>query len=159
MTKLQAAMRDASAKKWTENRRYYRVGSCFKACANCGEKGWNKRGTKQVFISGMSVFRSYKPKDIGWTYACTDCGAKDALCWKGAWDIGLEPRILPRDDISPFRGETNIPQYTLGQYRKDMREKTFPTKNVPKDKPLNERERAIMALEAKLQQLQEMLKG
>ena len=46
MTKLQASMKDLSAKKWRENKLYYRCGSCFKACEWCG--GLHQRACNRV---------------------------------------------------------------------------------------------------------------
>lgn len=167
MNKLQAAMRDIAARRWKENRRYFKVGSCFKACMNCGVKqSWyDDEGVKhfgKTYVSGSNVFRSYKPKDIGWTYKCADCLFTDERCWKDAWDIGEEPRILPKSDISPFKGEQGVKQYTQGQYRKERRELAFPKEtgaNVPKERPLSDRERTIMALEAKVKELMAMVGG
>lgn len=153
MTKLQAAMKDASAKKAKENSEYFRVGSVFKSCLNCTQYD---KYTERA-ISGFNVFRSYKPKNKGWTYSCFDCGAKDAACWENAWDLGQEPRILPRSDISPFAGERGVKVYTQQQYRKDMQEKHFPKETAAKHSRLSERELKIMALEAQLKAVQAIL--
>jgi len=155
MTKLQAAMKDQSAKKAKEGRGYFRCGSAFKACLNCGEYDEDRK----VYTSGFEVFRSYHPKDRGWTYACFTCGAKDAACWSQAWDLGQEPRILPRSDISPYAGERGVKVYTQGQYRKEMRDLHFPKETVAKHSRLSERELKIMALEAQLKALQSVVEG
>lgn len=149
-------MRDMQAKKWKERIKCYRVGSAFKGCMHCGMKAWNKKGTKQIFVTGLDVVRSYKPKNSGWTYLCMECGAKDEKCWQGAWDIGMEPRIIPRDGISPFKGERQSDGYvpeTLSQWRRAQREKFTGEgdgKNVPKVKPLSEEEKELMSLKAEL---------
>ncbi len=154
MTKLQAAMRDLAAKKWTESKVYFRVGSAFKGCMNCGTTN-----DKDMFVTGTNVVRSYKPKNKGWTYLCTECGAKDAACWENAWDLGLEPRILPRSDISPYAGERGMKIYTQGQYRKEMRELHFPKDTVAKHSRLSERELKIMALEKQIKEIQQALEN
>ncbi len=154
MTKLQAAMRDLAAKKWTEAKVYFRVGSAFKGCLNCGTL--NDKG---MFVTGTNVVRSYKPKNKGWTYLCGECGAKDAACWENAWDLGQEPRILPRSDISPYRGERGMKVYTQGQYRKEMRELHFPKDTAAKHSRLSERELKIMALEKQIEEIKQSLGG
>ncbi len=77
MTKLQAALKDSSAKKWQERKQYYRVGGAYKACHNCGEYDEER----EVWTSGFQVFRSYHPEQVGWTHWCYECGAKDERCW------------------------------------------------------------------------------
>lgn len=145
-------MRDKSAKKWTEAKAFFRVGSAFKGCANCGTLN-----DKDMFVTGTNVVRSYKPKDKGWTYLCQECGAKDGRCWENAWDLGLEPRILPRSDISPFTGERGMKVYTQGQYRKEMRDLHYPKETAAKHSKLSERELRIMALEKQIQELRSVL--
>lgn len=153
MTKLQAAMKDSAAKRAKENSQYFRVGSVFKSCLNCTQYD---KYTERA-ITGFNVFRAYKPKNKGWTYACFDCGAKDAACWENAWDLGLEPRILPRSDISPFQGGRGVKVLTQQAYRKEQMELHYPKETVAKHSRLSERELKIMALEAQLRALQATL--
>lgn len=152
MNKLQAAMRDQASKRWKDAKVAYRVGSCFKACMNCGTKN-----EKEVYITGMNVMRSYKPKNVGWTYKCGDCLSIDHDCWNNAWDIGEEPRIIPRSEVSPYFGERGVKNYTLANYRKERRDAAFPKETVARHSKLSERELKIMALEAKLAELTAML--
>lgn len=84
MTKLQAALKDKSAKNWRSRKVYYKVGSYFKGCRNCGEVELveTKSGNSvERYVSGHDVFRSYDPKFVGWTWWCYTCGAKDLKCW------------------------------------------------------------------------------
>ncbi len=141
MTKLQAAMRDKAAKGWRERKLYYRVGSCFKGCMNCGET--EERGRRKIFVTGLNVFRSYSPKWVGWTYLCADCGAKDLRCWANAGDIGQEPRILPGYE----KEEWKIAQRKLKQ-------ETDAERPQPR---MTERELQIMRLEARLEELRQMM--
>ena len=93
MNKLQAAMRDAVAKGWGERKLYYRVGSFFKGCHNCGEFHLEEVGSGRKvkrYDSGFQVFRSYCPKNMGWTYWCYECGAKDKVCWEDPQDLGMD---------------------------------------------------------------------
>jgi len=154
MTKLQAAMRDQAAKKWAAAKVYFRVGSAFKGCLRCGEV--NDKG---MFTTGTDVVRAYRPKEKGWTYMCMTCGAKDDACWQDAWDIGQEPRILPRSDISPYQGERGTKVYTQGQYKKEMRNLHFLKDTVAKHSKLTERELHIMALEKQLKEIQSILES
>jgi hypothetical protein len=84
MNKLQAAMKDKSAKRWRESKVMYRVGSCIKGCRQCGITEWvtlsNGREVER-WKTGLDVFRSYDPASCGWTWWCWSCGAKDAACW------------------------------------------------------------------------------
>lgn len=157
MNKLQAAMRDRAANGWRESRLYYRVGSCFKGCKNCGEK--EERGGRMIFVTGLNVFRSYKPQWMRWTYVCADCGAKDLACWADAWDVGREPRILPKSDVSPYRGEQGVRAYTQGQYSKEQRELRIEGEDSKPQPRLSERELTIMRLEARLEELRAMMAG
>lgn len=155
MTKLQAAMRDAAAKSARDSRSFFRVGSVFKSCLNCTQV--DKHAERA--ISGFNVFRSYKPKEKGWTYKCFDCLATDSRCWDNAWDIGQEPRILPRSDISPYQGERGMKIYTQGQFKKEMRDLHFPKETAAKHSKLSERELQIMALEKQLKEIQSVLEN
>jgi hypothetical protein len=146
MNKLQAAMRDYAAKTWRERKLYYKVGSYFKGCHNCGEKIEieSDSGSVQVrYKSGFDVFRSYDPKGMGWTYYCWTCGAKDDLCWSDAIDIG-QPAI---------RGSRDVVSRVRAQMRKDA---------VGNDQPRREvtsRSAEIAKLQAELEMLKALLKG
>lgn len=104
MKKLQAAMRDNSAKAWREKKEMYKVGSFIKGCNNCGE--WymhempNGRTVKR-YTSGFNVFRLYYPsrhKDL--TYYCYDCAARNEKAWENASDIGLDAIVGARDAVA-----------------------------------------------------------
>lgn len=87
MKKLQAAMKDASARKIPESNLYYRVGSYFKGCHHCGEYEVDISDSgreRKRYTSGFQVFRSYYPNRTKWTYWCYECGSKDAACWENA---------------------------------------------------------------------------
>ena len=106
MKKLQAAMRDKAAKRWNESKLYYKVGSVFKGCANCGdyEEDETESGrTERRYTSGYQVFRSYSPKWMGWTYWCYECGAKDEKCWENAIDIGMDAIVGVRSSIKEIK--------------------------------------------------------
>ena len=108
MNKLQASMRDRAAASWRERKLYYRVGSYFKGCAFCGitEEVETSSGRMVLrYRTGLTVFRSYCPKNLGWTYWCWDCGAKDLQCWKGATDIGKDA-ILGAGDVVAWKKAT-----------------------------------------------------
>jgi hypothetical protein len=77
-------------KHWQEAKVWFRVGSAFKGCRNCGMvTEWD------TFRSGFDIFRSYQPKWTGWTYKCFSCGSTDGDCWANATDIGEEPKLFP----------------------------------------------------------------
>jgi hypothetical protein len=85
MNKLQASMKDSSAKAWRESKVYYKVGSYFKGCCHCGETEEIElpSGKIQVrYLSGHNVFRAYDPQWTKWTFYCWDCSAKDLQCWE-----------------------------------------------------------------------------
>ena len=71
---------------WQHAKLSYKVGSCFKGCAHCGD--WemvtlsNGRDAKR-YSSGHNVYRAYYPVRAGYTYLCWDCMAKDGQCWAG----------------------------------------------------------------------------
>ena len=145
MKKLQAAMRDKAAKRWNESKLYYKVGSVFKGCVNCGdyEEDETESGrTKRRYTSGYQVFRSYSPKWMGWTYWCYECGAKDEKCWSDAIDIGQDAIVGSRDSVRARKAE--------------MRRDAVHNDNVPK---APSRASEIARLEAELARLMEMLKG
>jgi hypothetical protein len=104
MNKLQAAMKDKSAKRWRESKTMYKVGSYFKGCRHCGETEEVERPSGRMverWLTGHEVFRSYDPKSAGWTWWCWQCGAKDAACWDqseaAAAELGKPPIMGTRD--------------------------------------------------------------
>ena len=102
MKKLQAALRDRSAKAWVEAKRAYKVGSYFKGCRHCGDtEVLELESGREVlrYLSGYQVYRSYSPSAVGWTYWCYECGAKDLACWEDAADIGRDAIVGSRDAV------------------------------------------------------------
>lgn len=145
MTKLQASMKDKSAQRWRENKLYYKVGSCFKGCHYCGDfdvEVSESGREKKSYTSGYQVFRAYNPSSLGWTYWCYECGAKDALAWENADDLG-------RDAI---RGSRSAISAAKAAARKDSTKA-----NAIAPQPLS-RSAEIARLEAELVRLMEMLK-
>ena len=132
MNKLAAAIKDKSAKTWTERKMWYKVGSCFKACLNCGdyEEGEDGRGR---WTSGYEVFRSYRPWQTKWTWSCFSCGAKDLACWVDTYgELGKEPRVGCRS--------------ALAEIRKERREAMDPKPRVQRSVRVDELEREIARL-------------
>jgi hypothetical protein len=145
MNKLQAATKDAAARTWREKKLYYRVGSYFKGCNNCGERieVESDSGKPQVrYLSGYDVFRAYDPHAMGFTYYCWTCSAKDERCWQDAIDIGL-PAI---------RGSKEVIAKVKAVFRKGLEKKN----NVP---TVPTRQAEIAALEQELAALMALLKG
>ena len=108
MRKLEAAMHDASARKQWSGRGFYKVGSYFKGCMHCGETIEEELPSGRTvvrYLSGHDVFRSYCPKQMGWTYYCWTCSAKDAKCWENAGDIGQDAIRGVRDAVHERRAE------------------------------------------------------
>jgi hypothetical protein len=108
MTKLQAAMKDKSAKTWPERKQMYKVGSPMKGCLHCGNTEEDENGRVR-YTSGFQVFRSYMPQWTKWTWKCWECGSTDLSCW-AADDLGLveaqlgkEPVIKPKDQMAKYR--------------------------------------------------------
>jgi hypothetical protein len=100
VNKLAASMKDRSAKSWLERRMYYKVGSCFKGCSNCGDV------VDDRFVSGYEVFRAYRPWQTKWTWCCFLCGAKDLACWSDTYnELGKEPRVGCRSALAEIRKE------------------------------------------------------
>ena len=146
MNKLQAATKDAAARTWREKKLYYRVGSYFKGCNNCGEKieVESDSGKTQVrYLSGYDVFRAYDPHAMGFTYYCWTCSAKDEKCWQDATDIGL-PAI---------RGSRQAMARAKAAFRKSLAKEDRPVPVVPT------RHAEIAALGQELAALMAMLKG
>lgn len=146
MKKLQASMRDKAAKSWNERKLYYKVGSYFKGCHNCGIREYNELPSGRIevrYTSGHQVFRSFSPKGMGWTYWCYECGAKDLQCWDGANDIGMEAITGNRDAVRRAKAAV----------RKDA-----VINKTPVIKQAN-RGSEIERLEAELNRLMNILKG
>lgn len=146
LSKLQASLRDRAASTWKERKLYYKVGSYFKGCNNCGHKieVESESGRIQVrYTSGFDIFRSYDPKALGWTYYCWTCSAKDEKCWQDATDIGL-PAI---------RGSRQAMARAKAAFRKSLAKEDRPVPVVPT------RHAEIAALGQELAALMAMLKG
>lgn len=146
MKKLEAAMKDKSAKTWSERKHYYKVGSYFKGCLHCGETEWVVTNSgKEVlrYLTGHQIYRSYSPKQIGWTYMCWECSAKDLACWEDAIDIGRDALVGNRDAVRNAKK----------QLRKDSVRNDEVVVRVPTRKD------EIARLEAELAKLMAMLKG
>ena len=112
MNALQAAMKDASAKKWAVNKLMYKVGSWMKACATCGvfEIRENKAGgSYKYWLSGYDVFRAYKPwaACTPWAWKCMTCGAIDLAAWSDDAD-GINGLMLGKE---PVRGSATAKEY------------------------------------------------
>jgi hypothetical protein len=161
MTKLQAAMKDASAKRWRETKLYYRCGSYFKGCGWCGET--TEVDGKIRYLSGYNVFRAYDPKAMGWTWKCSDCNATDSKCWE-AEEYGEEKIIVPRglkfdpifnkNPLGMNRESTERAQLRVGAAKAVIVKK----ERVPQVQKLSTREIEIMSLEARVRELTAMLK-
>jgi len=144
--KLQAAMRDVSAKKWRENTVMYRVGSVFKGCHHCGDYDVETSDSgreKKRYSSGFNVYRSYYPSRTHWTYLCMDCAAKDLQAWEGAIDIGLDAIVGARDAV-----RTNKMRLRKEHVQMETKADTH-----------NSRESEIARLEAELAEVMALLKG
>ena len=111
MNKLQAAMKDRSAASWKERRQYYKVGSWRKGCAFCGMVVLDD-DDREKFVTGMNVFRSYRPWQIGWTFKCWDCGATDLICWADD-QFGLVSEQLGKEPILGVRDVVASKKYAL----------------------------------------------
>ena len=151
MNKLQAAMKDKSAKTWRERTVMFKVGSAFKGCRHCGEIviDITKSGKeKERWTSGFNVYRSYRPWETKWTWRCDECGAVDWACWDKSdsnyLDLGREPIL------GSVKAKTNakILRYSLGKDKVKMEPRARVSEHVDR----------IKMLEEKIKQL-EMLKG
>ena len=107
MRKLEASMRDQSAKRWRERKVMYKIGSYFQGCANCGETTKVEVGNSGrmvlCYLSGYQVYRAYQPKASGFTYYCYECSAKDLKCWPNALDIGMDAIVGVRSSIKEIK--------------------------------------------------------
>ena len=115
MKRLQAAMRDRAASAARANRYYYRVGSAFKGCANCGDTEEEELPSGRIVVrytSGFQVFRSYSPSWTKWTLWCYECGAKDLRCWAPD-ELGLIEAELGKPPIQGARGAIAQRKYAL----------------------------------------------
>jgi hypothetical protein len=187
MTKLQASMKDKSAKGWRERKLYYRVGGCCKGCQSCGEVDeqrarhvWSEVFQRKVrvehYTCGYQVFRSFAPKAMGWTFKCFECQATDIAAWGPSKEMGLEPRISPSYDLraesrrehSTFNPKLENKRKLLGigQYAAEEEESEnvqvgamlLPKEKTPPQVRLSSRDIEIMALEKKIAELAAMLK-
>jgi hypothetical protein len=104
-------MKDKSAAGWRERKQYYKVGSPMKGCRQCGEIEEDERG-KERWITGMQVFRSYRPWEIGWTFKCWDCSATDLRCW-GNDELGLVAAEIGKEPILGNRDVVKAKKYAL----------------------------------------------
>jgi hypothetical protein len=150
--RLEAAIKDSAARRWSERRTYYRVGSFMKGCANCGETELVELPNgKEVlrYTSGFQVFRSYDPKWVGWTWWCYECGAKDLKCWSPD-PLGMVEAELGKPPVQGARGVKSAKKYELR--RELMR---FAKADAPKVSTCDEE---IARLEEQLANLIEALK-
>jgi hypothetical protein len=165
MTKLQASMKDASAKRWRETKLYYKCGSYFKGCGWCGET--IEEGRRTFYLSGYNVFRAYDPKAMGWTWKCMDCNSTDSKCWDTEEGYGNEKVIIPRglvfnpmfnkNPIGINRESTERARLKVGTVNK-VKPVILEKERVPQVQKLSSREIEIMALEARVRELTAMLK-
>lgn len=172
MTKLQATMKDKSAKGWRERKLYYRVGGCVKGCQSCGQTDpqrarhvWSEvfqmKVKVQHYTCGYQVFRSFSPRAMGWSFKCFECGATDIAAWGPSQEIGKEPRMLPTYDL---RAESRREHSTINpkiEYKRELLGLNNPKEDGPKvlaEVRLDARQLEIMALEKKIKELTEMLK-
>lgn len=153
MTKLQAAMRDNSAKAWRERKVYYKVGSVFKGCSNCGEVEEDEETGKVKFLTGHEVFRSYRPKEVGWTYKCWSCTATDLSCWSGAIDIGQEPILGNRDAV---RRKKNALRKAWNEEHGEQNQRS---ERGQSHTARNEKDEVLDRLQSELDRVMNMLKG
>lgn len=146
MTKLQASLKDKSASTWRERKLMYKVGSCFKGCRQCGDFTIEVTASgkeKKRYLTGMNVFRAFCPTQLGWTYLCWDCSAKDHRCWEDANDVGEDARLGNREAVRKMKAER----------RKDLEGQARPKTVVVE----HSRASRIEALECQLQDLMKML--
>ena len=153
MTQLQAAMRDKSAKTWKERRTYYKIGSYFKGCRNCGvvEMVETKSGKfVERYTSGTNVFRSYDPKATKWTYACAECGAKDLKCWAPDKAGFIEETL----GEPPIQGTRDAKKEVKGRIMARLKAED-PRPEAKKPQPNAE----ILAMQAEIARLRALLGG
>jgi hypothetical protein len=149
MNKLQASMRDKSAKTWRERTVMYKVGSPMKGCNHCGDVEVSESGRLR-YTSGFQVFRAYRPWETGWTWKCQFCGAIDLQCW--APDaLGLNERELGKE---PILGARDVVKAKKDALRRDARLMADPPERREPEDLVRIRE-----LEAELERLVNMLKG
>lgn len=154
MKLLQAAICDRAARSWREHKVYYRVGSVFKGCANCGDTEEEKQGSGRIVVrytSGFQVFRSYDPAWVGWTWWCYECGAKDLRAWAPD-QLGLVEAQLGKPPVQGAREVIAAHKYVL---RKKLM-KFNPRTAVPR---ASSRVSEIARLEAEVARLMTVLKG
>ena len=156
MNKLQASMKDASAKRWREDKVHYKIGSYFKGCRNCGVTEWVELPSgKEVerYLTGHNVFRAYDPAWSGYTFYCFDCSAKDLKCWEPD-SAGLVEAELGKPPISGTRDVKRERKYAL---RKELA-KLNPKVEVRLQAAVS-RAAEIAALQAQIAALEARIKG
>jgi hypothetical protein len=152
MTKLQAAMRDKSAKTWRERKVMYKVGSPMKGCNFCGDTEEDEDTGRVRYTSGFQVFRAYKPWETKWTWKCWECGSVDLACWANdalglvAAQLGKEPLLGAREVVAERK-------YQLRREAMGL-QKPKPSELVP-----TAREQKIRELEAEIERLMVVMKG
>jgi hypothetical protein len=152
MNKLQASMRDRSAKTWKERITMYKVGSPMKGCHNCGDVEYDEESGRRRYLSGFQVFRSYKPWETKWTWSCQECGAKDLACWEPDQD-GMVEHMLGKEPIVGARGAVASRKYSL---RKSLMADKPKEKKEPR---VPEQVARIEELKMELERLKMILKG
>jgi len=149
MNKLQVSMKGASAKKWSENRHYFRVGSYMKGCAHCGdtkEVETPSGGVRIVYTSGFQVFRTYDPQWMGCTWFCWECGAKDLQCWSPD-QAGMIAAELSKPPVQGSREAKASAKYALRKSLPKMDVKAkVPTRNMEIARLENELARLMAAV-------------
>lgn len=114
MKRLTAALKDSAWRGYRLKRIAYKVGSMFKGCHCCGDYDQEDGGRKR-YTTGYLVYRSYVPKQVGWTYWCYECGAKDQQAWEDAKDIGMEAIRGSAEAVKAAK------KYRLGQREAEVR--------------------------------------
>jgi hypothetical protein len=149
MTKLQASMKDASAATWRERKVMYKVGSPMKGCRFCGDVEEDEETGKRRYLTGLQVFRAYKPWETKWTWKCWSCGAIDLQCWEPD-ALGLVEQELGKEPLLGNRENVRLRKYQL---RREAMAKA--PKPEPKDLVKTNR---IAQLEGQLAALMAMVK-
>ena len=149
MNKLQASMRDRSAKTWKERTTRYKVGSPMKGSANCGDIEEDPDTGRVRYTSGFQVYRAYKPWNTHWTWLCVECGAKDLRCWSPD-ELGLVEAQLGKEPIVGCRDAVRARKYEL---RKDAVKMNTKVEVEPS------RAARIAELEKRLAELMAKVKG
>lgn len=149
MTKLQASMKDKSASTWRERKVMYKVGSPMKGCRFCGDVEEDEETGKRRYLTGLQVFRAYRPWETGWTFMCWDCTAKDLQCWEPD-ALGLVEAEIGKEPLLGNREAVRVRKYQLRREAMKRIEKPEPSDLVKVSK--------IAMLEAQLAELMKMVK-